>query len=89
MVAVGFKIKNLRELKELVDFVISECIEVEHDSLQVNDQDVGSFCDKRSLTNIDCLLAAITLVIVYYFTLNHFLKALLDRIDVFDCQTKA
>jgi len=78
MVAVGFQVKNLRELKVLVDFVISECIEVENDSLQVNDQDVGSFCDQRTLANIDCLFAAITLVIVYYFALNHFLEAVID-----------
>lgn len=77
MVAVGFQVKNLRKLKVLVDFVIPECIEVENDSLQMNDQDVGSFCDQSSLANIDCLLAAITLVIVYYFALNHFLEAVM------------
>ena len=62
----------------LVNFVISERIEVEHNSLKVNDQNVWSFRDQGTFADVDCLLAAIALVIVYYFAFNHFLETVLD-----------
>lgn len=85
MVAVGFQVENLWEFKVLVDFVISKRIEVEYNPLQVNNQHVWGLCNQGSFADVNCLLASITFVVVDHLTLNHFLKTVLDWIDVFNC----
>ena len=45
VVTVRFKIKNLWEFEELVYFVISKCVEVEHNSLKMDDQHIRSLGD--------------------------------------------
>lgn len=66
MITVRFQVENLREFKVLVNFVISERIKVEYNSLQVNYQHVRCLCNQGSFADVNCLLATIAFVIVYH-----------------------
>lgn len=63
VVGVWLKIQNLREVKERVQFVLLEGVEVKHNSLKMEDQHVRSLCDKHTLFHVSSFLASSTLIV--------------------------
>ena len=73
MVTVRFKIKNLWEFEELVYFVISERVKVEHNSLKMDDQHIRRLGDQGSFADINSFLASIAFVVINNFSFYKFL----------------
>ena len=82
--AVGFEVEDLRELAKRVHLVCLKRLEVETNTLQVNNKNVGSLRNERTLAKIDLSIAAVTVVIVDDFTFDLLLKRLVHSLDVLD-----
>jgi hypothetical protein len=76
------------ELKEWVDLIVSESIEIENNSLQVNDKYIRSLRDQYSLANIYLLLAVIAFVIVNNFSFYEFLQTIMHRFGILNSKRK-
>ena len=71
---VGFEVEDPRELAQCVDFIGLKRLEVKSNPLQVDNEDVRSLRNERSLAQIDLAIAAITLIVVDNLTLDLLLK---------------
>ena len=78
VVGVRLEIKNARELEVLVDLIVAECVEVEHNALQMQDQHVGCLCDECALADIHLLIAAVAVVVVDYLAFHLLCQAFVD-----------
>jgi hypothetical protein len=83
IVRVWSKVKVLRELEVMIDFVILEGIEVKDDPLMVNDKHIWSLGNQGSLSDIHLLLAASALIIADDLTLDLSHEAFVYSLDVF------
>mmetsp|Transcript_33660 Transcript_33660/g.51963 ORF Transcript_33660/g.51963 Transcript_33660/m.51963 type:complete len:204 (-) Transcript_33660:5923-6534(-) len=83
-VGIRLEVEHLRELEQVVQLIILERVEVEHDSLEVDDQHVGRVRNQGALVNIHLLLTAGALVVIDDFSGDKFSEAVLHRFDAFD-----
>ena len=84
MEGVRLKVEDVGEFTERVDLIILEGVEVEADTLQVDDKDVRSGSDHGPLLEVDRPVATTAIVVVNNLTFDHFGERLLYRLDALD-----
>ena len=87
-VRVIFQVQNVWKLESGVDLVILECIKVEDDPLEMDNQNIRSFCNETSLKDINFLIASLTSVVINDRTLNHLLQALVQALSILNWKTE-
>mmetsp|Transcript_23113 Transcript_23113/g.22528 ORF Transcript_23113/g.22528 Transcript_23113/m.22528 type:complete len:203 (+) Transcript_23113:115-723(+) len=85
---VGLEVQLVRELKVVVEFVVLEGVEVEHEPLQVHNEHIGGLGDEHPFADVHLLAAPFALVVVDHLPLHQLLQALMHRLDVLHCQTQ-
>ena len=88
MERVRLEVENIGEFTEAVDLVVLECVEVEANSLQMHNENVGSLRDHLTPLEVDLTIATITLVVADDLSLDKLCKRLVNRLDSLDWQRK-
>jgi hypothetical protein len=88
IITVWFQVKDCWELKVLIQFVVSKSVEVENNSLEMQNQDVWSLSNQNSLADINFFVAAFALVVIDNFTFNLFCQRIVNGLDVFYSERK-
>jgi hypothetical protein len=85
-VRVWFEVYVARELKVGVYLFILVGVEVKYDTVEMHNQNIGSFRNKCSLADVYLLVASLAHVVADYFSLDHCLKTGLHARNVLNSQ---
>lgn len=83
---IRFEIQQCRELKEGIYLVVAESVEVEDDTLQVHDQDVGGLWEKDAFADFNLFVAFLAVEVTDCLSFNQLLEAFTHGLDVLHCE---